>query len=383
MITVEGARIAEILGELVRVPSVNPAQEGARSGRGGEAAMARLVADWFQSLGAEVTLDEVAPDRPNVYGVWEGKTDRWSGLDTHMDTVGVEQMTGDPFSGQVADGRVWGRGAVDTKASLASALAVLEAAREAGIRPGCRLLLAGTVDEEVDATGAAALASWLRRKGITLDELAVSEPTRCGPVIAHKGVLRVFLTVHGAPAHSSQPELGRNAISAAARITLALEAEHARLHSEPGHPMLGPGTLTVTTVLGGTGLNVVPDRCVLGIDRRLISGEDPVTESDRILAIAQEASPLPVELTLSKAIRAFEQDPSAPWIGEMAAWSGQPVSSAPYCTNAWAYPECARACVVVGPGSIDQAHGVEEWVEVSQLEKHARMLARWWGLGEC
>src|SRR5687768_12533332 len=120
---VEGSEIAEWLSRLVRIPSVNPLQAGPNAGEPGEARISDQVAEWFRELGGEVHREEVHPGRRNVYGIWPGKSDQWVAVDAHMDTVGVEHMTGDPFSGEIRDGRVWGRGAVDTKATLAVMLA--------------------------------------------------------------------------------------------------------------------------------------------------------------------------------------------------------------------------------------------------------------------
>src|SRR5205085_3937751 len=119
-------RIADWLSRLVRIPSVNPAQAGPRSGEGGESRITDAVAEWLRELGGEVRREEVLPGRRNVYAIWEGTGSGWAAVDTHVDTVGVEVMTGDPFSGDVVNGRVHGRGAVDTKATLAVVLALLE-----------------------------------------------------------------------------------------------------------------------------------------------------------------------------------------------------------------------------------------------------------------
>jgi acetylornithine deacetylase/succinyl-diaminopimelate desuccinylase-like protein len=127
-----GDRLAAWLSRLVQVPSVSPDHPGTRAGVTGEAKLAEAVAGWFRDLGGEVYQEEVLPGRPNTYGIWRGRSDRWVAVDVHLDTVGVEQMVGDPFSGQVSDGRVYGRGAVDTKATLGVVLALLEATRESG-----------------------------------------------------------------------------------------------------------------------------------------------------------------------------------------------------------------------------------------------------------
>jgi acetylornithine deacetylase len=79
---------------------------------------------------------------------------------------------------------------------------------------------------------------------------------------------------------------------------------------------------------------------------------------------------------------AFLQPPDTPWLCQLAAWSGQALAVAPYGSNAWCYGQVARECVVLGPGSIAQAHGAEEWVAISEMEKLADIYARWWGISQ-
>ena len=380
MLSVSPEQLAGWLARLVRIPSVSPEQAGPRAGAPGEARLSQALAGWFTELGGQVYLDEVLPGRTNVYGIWRGHSQRWVALDAHMDTVGVEQMTGDPFDGELRDGRVYGRGAVDTKASLAVALALLEALRAGGDQLAPNLLLAATVDEEDLARGAPAFAAWVRQQGLVLDELLVAEPTLCRPVHGHKGLVRLQFDITGLPAHSSQPHLGQNAIVAAAQLTLALAAEHDRLAAEPVRSPLGAGTLAVTLISGGRGLNIVPDACSLSIDRRVVSGEQPNEIIAYLNELAQRACPLPIAVREILSIDAFLQAPETPWLQQLAAWSGQVPAIAPYGTNAWAYGGLAREIAVLGPGSIDQAHGVEEWVELAELIKLAAIYARWWGI---
>ena len=377
------ATVSEWLARLVQVPSVTPAQAGPRAGVAGEGRLAAQVATWFRELGAEVQVGEVLPDRPNVYGIWRGRGERLMGLDVHIDTAGVEQMVGDPFSGEVRAGRVYGRGAVDTKASLAVALALLEEWQRDTVAPAGTLIVAATVDEEERAQGAPAFATWVREQGLCVDELLVAEPTNCVPVYGHKGVVRMELTCMGVAAHSSQPTLGRNAISGAARVVLALEAEHARLQTlSPAQ--LGHATLSPTLIGGGRGLNVIPDQCSLAFDRRVLDGEDPTLVAEGIVRLAQEAAQLPVQARSILGLGAFWQDPTHPWLQRLAGWSGEAAQLVSYGTNAWAYTEIAQACAVMGPGSIAQAHSNDEWVEVGELERLMAIFRRWWageGLG--
>src|SRR5689334_23000085 len=188
-------QLASWLQRLVQIPSVTPEQAGPRAGTPGETQLAGAIASWFRELGGEVYVEDVVPGRPNVYGIWRGTSARWAALDVHMDTVGVEQMLGDPFGGELRDGRVHGRGAVDTKASLAVALALLDALYRSGQQPAANLLIAATADEETQARGAPALAAWVRRQPIMLDQLMVAEPTRCCPVHGHKGVVRLTFEI--------------------------------------------------------------------------------------------------------------------------------------------------------------------------------------------
>jgi acetylornithine deacetylase/succinyl-diaminopimelate desuccinylase-like protein len=375
-----GNRIAEWLSRLVKIPSVAPAQAGPRAGVPGEARLATELAGYFRELGGQVFSEEALPGRPNIYGLWRGSSSRWVAVDAHMDTVGVEQMTGDPFNGRIQGGRVYGRGAVDTKASLAVVLALLEVLQEAGHTPGPNLLIAATVDEEVGTRGAPVFAQWVRARQLVLDQLLVAEPTMCLPVYGHKGLSRLEFQVTGKSTHSSQPQLGRNAVVAAAHLVLALEEEHQRLQAVVPQTALGRGTLTVSIIHGGQGLNVVPDACSVSIDRRLVAGESPAEVSAALRDLAQRSCPLPLSATVLFEIPAFLQPLDTAWIRQLAEWSGQEPAIAPFATNAWAYAGLARECVVLGPGSVDQAHGDEEWVAISELEKLAGIYSNWWGI---
>jgi acetylornithine deacetylase/succinyl-diaminopimelate desuccinylase-like protein len=371
------ARAAEWLGRLIRIPSVAPEQAGPSSGVPGEAALAGQVARWFRAFGGEVHTEEVKPGRPNVYGIWRGRTSTWAGVDIHSDTVGVEQMTGAPFSGEVRDGRVWGRGAVDTKASLGIILALLELIQTSGQTARPNLFVAVTADEEVGATGARVCARWMKRRSLRVHQMMIAEPTECVPVRGHKGVARFELTVHGKAAHTSQPDRGQNAVQGAAHIVLALHAEHRRLQTvEPGE--LGTGALTVTTIAGGRGSNIVPDHCSLTVDRRLIEGEQPEEVVERLHQLAAEQTDLRVTCRPTLAVPAFLQAADSPWLAEVAGYARAEPVLAPYGTNAWAYAGVADETVVLGPGSVAQAHGAEEWVALSELAKMADIYARWW-----
>ena len=151
---VETRRIVEWVQRLVQIPSVGPGNAGPRSGAVDEGRIAAQVAAWFEALGGLVEREDVYPGRPNTYGLWRGRTDRWIAVDVHIDTVGVETIIGDPFDGRLDNGRIYGRGAVDTKASLGVVLALLEdmQRRREVLRPN--LVVCASSDEETGCGGA-------------------------------------------------------------------------------------------------------------------------------------------------------------------------------------------------------------------------------------
>lgn len=372
--------IAERVAELVRIPSVNPLQAGPRSGDDGERTLGAHIAERLDDLGADVTVDEVIDGRANVYARFEGSSDRAVTVDVHMDTVGVEHMTRDPFDGAVEDGRVYGRGSVDTKATLAVVMHVLDELRREGRRPVPTVNLVGTVSEEIGGLlGAERYAGWLRERGQVVDQLIVAEPTSCAPVHGHKGGVGLDIVIHGHAAHSSKPHLGQNAVTAAARVILALEAEHQRIQAtEPATPV-GSGTLSTTMIEGGLARNIIPDCCRVYAGRRIVPEENVDEVYQQLAGIVRDAAaPLSVEVSTpyGEGFSAFYQEPDSPLITTFGELSGEPPGTADYGSNALEYHDIAREVMVFGPGSIDQAHQAVEWVDIAELERAADIYRR-------
>ena len=375
--TATGQSIAEMLSEMVRIPSVNPLHHGPRSGTVAEADMANWVAERAAALGAEVELDEVEPGRPNVYARFAGQTGRMLAVDVHLDTVGVEHMEGDPFDGRISEGRVWGRGSVDTKATMAVVLAVLGEMVASDRQPMCTIELVGTVSEEGGGlAGAGAYRDRLLERDERREQIVVAEPTMCVPVYGHKGGLGLEVEVEGRAAHSSKPHLGINALSAGARIIAAIDAEQERLASQREVGVLGAGTVSVNEMAGGRARNIIPDHCELYIGRRIADGEDYQAEFARLTELVRAAAlPARVKVQLANDMgeNAFFQAPGSDLVTAMAEMSGNEPAVADFGTNALRYGEVADQIVVFGPGSIDQAHQAIEWVEIAELERAANV----------
>jgi acetylornithine deacetylase/succinyl-diaminopimelate desuccinylase-like protein len=382
----DGEAIAELLSALVAIPSVNPAFDPQRTREPGEAAIAAHLAAAFGRLGAHVQTEDVEPGRPNVYVVIPGDAGEWDAIDVHTDTVGVTDMP-DPFGGQIADGVVRGRGAVDTKPTLAILLWLAEELARRGHRPRAGKVLLFTVGEEDGGVGARRARAWLDRNRFGIERMVVAEPTGCHPAHGHKGTLRCKLTVRGLAAHTAKPELGLNAVSSMGRVLVALDAESERLRGSAPGP-LGVPLLTATLIEGGVGLNVVPPACTLTVDRRVVLGEDLEDVAEGLCEIARTALPgrtvgehaLSVELAVHSAALPFHQDADSPFVrGITEATGGRPIV-VPYGSNMSRYVGVGKTSVVFGPGSIDHAHRPDEHVRIDQLALAARMYASWWGL---
>ena len=289
--------VITLLRDLVAIDSVNPSLV---PGGAGEAAVAERIAAALRAAGIDVELTEVAPGRPNVVGVVEGKAPgRTLMLCGHTDTVGVEGVTA-PFDPVVRDGRLYGRGSQDMKSGVAAMVdAAVRAAQDGGLPRG-RLVVAAVADEEHASVGAEALV-----ETHSADGAVVTEPTDLRVATAHKGFEWVEVETRGRAAHGSRPADGRDAILHMGRVLGRLEAVEAGLKAGPTHPRLGRASLHASTIHGGQALSVYPDRCVLGVERRTLPGEPSdvgLTEVQAVLSVlAQDDGDFNARTTIQSA----------------------------------------------------------------------------------
>jgi len=355
---------------MVSINSVNPAY-----GDGGtEANLAPLVEAFFASQGIETFRQEVFPGRFNVIARLSGRTSRRVVLEAHMDTVSIKGMSIPPFEPTVSDGRLYGRGSVDDKAGLAAMMHAVASLKADGITPPCEVWMAAVVDEEFSYRGVVKLCEDLQA-----DAAVVAEPTELRAVIASKGVLRLRIITDGLAAHSSKPKLGINAISHMSRLVLALEAMHQSL-SVRQHPLLGPATLNVGVINGGVQVNFVPDLCAIEIDRRLLPGEKPVDVLLDIQELIENLQALHpgfsarIEAPLLLVDEALETSADAVVVttARKALRSMKLNDSpcgVPFGSDASKLSRVGIPTIVFGPGSIDQAHAADEYVEVAQVKQ--------------
>ena len=355
----------DLLGELIRIPSVNPEGDPGVP-EPGEERLAGFLADHLRSLGAEVALREVLPGRPNVVARFPGNR---SGkprllLAPHTDTVSVAGMTIDPFGGIVRDGKIWGRGASDTKGPMAAMLSALARCREILPTLGHEIWFAGLMGEESGQHGAKALAAEEH-----FDFVIAGEPTGLRTVHAHKGSLWVTLKSRGKAVHASAPELGENAIyamtSAVERLRVGVIPKLDRLT----HPLLGRTTLSVGTIRGGSKTNIVPDHCEATLDIRVVPG----VEVAHVMELIREALG-EVEMTWQGS-EPLNTDPHHPLVATLSSLGATP-AGAPWFCDAAVFAAAGMPSVALGPGSIAQAHTADEWISVTDLEEGAEFFAR-------
>lgn len=363
-----------LLERLVAIDSRNPS---IADGSPGEGPIAAFVADWLTAAGLHADIIPAIDGRPNVLGILPGSIDATIILEAHLDTV-----PGGPLPHR--DGRrLYARGACDTKASLA-AMMVAAARIVEHDGPTPTVIVAGVCDEEYIMRGAIALADRLP----AADLLIVGEPTSLVPARAHNGFIRFQANVLGRAAHSSRAELGVNAIEKAALLLARLEETLiSDRRASPGHDLAGKALLSATLITGGLAPNIVPDRCQITFDRRVSPQEDP----DEVLreihsAVRAFAAEIGVDVELPDpfvSLRGFETPADSPGVVAVeraaSAVLGRDVEAigVTYSTDACAFQvRDDLPCVVFGPGSIDQAHTDDEWVDLDEVDVAADIFHR-------
>jgi succinyl-diaminopimelate desuccinylase len=363
--------------ELIRFDTINPP--------GNESLCTRHLGSILEGAGFETQYIALGDNRENLIariGGTDGKLPL--ALSGHVDVVplGALPWSVEPFGGEIADGKIYGRGSSDMKCGVAAfvSAAVKLAPRLAGT-PGVVLVI--TAGEELGCAGAELMRE--RRLLPQAGALIVGEPTANRLLGGHKGNLWLEATARGVTAHGSMPEEGVNAVYKAARAVLAL----ANLDfTHDAHPALGRPTLSVGWLHSGLNTNSVPDEARFGIDVRLVPGCDPA----RLLERFERAAAGEVTFKILGTSAPVWTDPSHPWIVELAdivqavTGEGGPVRGAPYFTDAGALkPGMGNPpTVILGPGEPEQSHQTGEYCLASRVGQgeaiYMETIARWCGL---
>ena len=368
------SKTAQLLRELIAIPSVNPAFLPPGDPYAGEKRLGGFVASIARRAGLDVKFQTVHPDRANVIVRLSprGKVKHRVALVPHLDTVGGPEVPGKLFSPRIEKGRLYGRGACDTKGSIAVMLSALVQMRP---RLHTEITLAALIDEEYLQAGSRALAA---ATDFRADLAIIGEPTRLKVVTAHKGAVWLHVETHGRAAHGARPELGDNAVYEMAKIVTILETEYPKRYLRQRHPLLGKPTLSVGSIRGGSQPNIVPAHCIISVDRRTIPGETDQTVITGLRSLLRERG---VSASVTKIhgvpCPALDTSPRLPLVRGFlrAAHQAQPAGVV-FFSYAAILASGGIPSVLFGPGDIAQAHTADEWVPVAHLDRGRDILVR-------
>lgn len=358
--------VVNLAAELIRIDTCNPP--------GGELAAARHLAAYLEAAGLEVTLLPFDDDRANlvarVRGAGEQPALLYSG---HLDTVPVNDhgaWTVPALGGEVRDGRLYGRGALDMKGAVAAMSVAAAALARCGETPRGDLVLAFTAGEETDSCGAKLICAEGHLDDVGLG--LIGEPTGLDIGIAHRGALWVRADAEGDAGHSSQPALGRNAVNELLGWLHPSDSLE-ELIAEPVDPVLGSGSVSLNIIGGGSSANMIPTRAHAVLDFRTVPGCH-----HREIVRGLEARIGAVELTVLRDSIPVEIGAEHPLVraaeaAVLATGAERAVKRGlPYLTDGSIFAAALEIpLIVLGPGIEHDAHTDDESVEVSALERAA------------
>ncbi len=371
--------IAKLLADLIALPTVNPMGRPYDNAVPVERPIIEYLEQRFARYDVQLERQPCSPIHESLLITVPGKTAGPGTLiEAHVDTVPADDWPERAFQPRREGTKLYGRGACDDKGSLAAIVAALQAILESGAQPQQTIWFLAAGDEEYGQSG---IRHFVERHPSRIGRAIFGEPTDCVPVIQHKGTIRWDITVHGRSAHTSQPDLGSNAIVGAARlIDFLLRYQEDLRRRYTGTLVSGP-SLTVTMINGGRTRNIVPDECTMAIDFRILPEMDgrqavnelfaainslelPITHSD-FQCFAPALNTPPSDLLVQRALDLYRET-----VGQTI----QP-AAVPYGSDAGWVPAGVPA-IVLGPGNIAQAHAVNEFVDLNQVQQCAAIYQR-------
>lgn len=370
--------VAKLTSDMIKIPSYSFMENQ-------EQEIAQYIYDVFQLEGIESELVEIKPGRYNVYGrIAGGGKGRSLMLSGHIDTVPAYDMA-DAFSGRIAEGKIYGRGACDMKGPVAAMMAVLIAFRRAGITLPGDVVFAGLADEEEQGRG----VEYLVNNGPICEGTIMGEPTDMKIAIGHKGLEWIDVKVKGHKVHGGDKEHGINAIEMAARFINRIYEEYVPLLNTREYPVLGVPTINIGRIEGGDQPSTVAGECLIKLDRRCVPTEtiSQVYEELNLLCQALHQEDARFEADVNDVFAGENLLPHVPFCidegdplvlsvqSAMAEtlWSGE-VTAFPAWSDAGAISSVTDSkCIVMGPGDLGVAHSIHEYIKIEDIENAARV----------
>lgn len=364
---INNKRLIKTLTCLLKIKSENPP--------GDERAIADFVKQKLRAAGLEVKIYEFAKNRVNVVAVLKNqKRHKSLLLSPHLDTVPTgRNWKYPPFSAQIYKGRIYGRGATDCKGNLACAIETIESIVEDKIKLNYKLIFAATADEE--AGSQLGLIPLLEKNILKADAAVILDSDAFNIVIAQKGLIHFKIKLQGLKAHGAYPDSGINAIELAAKIINDFKNYKFKVKA---HPLLKPPTINIGTIIGGDKVNMVADWCEFEVDLRFL----PQMKTENILKvikgiIRRHASKFKIDISsIQQPYEIGAQHPLVKTLMESYRTSGiRPnLSGSEGATVITFFKKKNIPAVAVGFGAKAQAHATDEFANISDLYKGAKVL---------
>ncbi|MCS7125565.1 MAG: M20 family metallopeptidase, partial [Aigarchaeota archaeon] len=337
---------------------------------GRELEAASYVAEELAKIGVKTKIDRFEEYRANVIGIIDVIDKPSILLNTHLDTVPAgdrDLWTISPFSGELRNGRIYGRGSVDAKGIIASMLGALRNLAEKGWPIRGKIIFSGVADEEVEGKGTKKLVN----SGIRTDYAIVGEPTSLKVCTAHKGRLVIDVNFFGRSVHASIPSKGRNAIYYASRFIESIQ----RIRFRERHKLLAHPTCSATIIRGGVKDNIIPDKCTVTLDIRVLPSMKVEEVIKKLNKILEKTLPkksynlrivnyIPPAETSSKNLLvkiALES------LSEVIGRKTRPIGLQATCDMSFLVNQAKIPTIILGPGKIEDAHTVDESINVDEL----------------
>ncbi len=356
--------IVSILKNLVQIPSENP--PGITKN-----IVKYLISDVFKE--EEGFRNQIVINKKNGITLHNlistiGNGDKTITLSGHFDVVPIgdaSQWKILPFSAQIKDGRLYGRGSADMKGGIAfliGAIKILSKIPE--FLKKYKLMFLGTADEEVGMTGSITLSKQEVMKDSIL--LIIAEPTNLKIGVGEKGLLWVKLKITGKAAHGSMPQVGINAIERALEIIPQLRD----FLGDRNNDILGNSTLNIGKISGGTAINIIPDQVILDLDYRLIPEQDQKLLIKNLNNL-QKSELLPINMEILKELPALMTDSNHLFIQNIKEISKNEIVGLSYATDAAHFIKSKNPIpfVIYGPGDPRNIHKTDEYIEIEQIFK--------------
>ncbi len=362
----------EMIAELIAAPSVSCVHADLdMSNRD----VIDKLAEWSESLGFEVEIQEVDERKSNLIARAGGGSDGLV-LSGHTDTVPCDPSlwASDPFSAHETDDRIYGLGSCDMKSFLALALQASSGINFANLRRP--LTLVATADEESTMNGARLIADNGRKLG---RYCVIGEPTGLIPIRQHKGVLTMSVEFMGQSGHASDPSLGNNALEGMYHFMTLLFAYRERIEAQYNDPAftIPTPTMNLGHIHGGDNSNRICGACTLLIDIRFLPSMSYATlraDLEQLAAEVAESRGLVLDTQTFGEGRAMDTDEASEIAQYLTHLTGNKAGSVSFGTEAPYFNAMQTETIVIGPGSIKQAHQPDEFLPIAQIDPTVNLL---------